>query len=144
MRVNVVRPLATRIRQSLEAAGVEVFHEDAEQLHIAERVRLHLMDSGIRVRTPSRVEFTARCQRSDHPNSPDSTLVERVREAVGAPATARGFREIAIERLEVRSPSDESDILDVWHQLTYELEANQPAEIVSAVQWALALERHIR
>jgi hypothetical protein len=134
-----------QIRHRLEAAGVEVFHEESEELHIAERVRLHIMDSGIRVRAKShsRVEFTARCQRSDYPETSDAALVERVRQTVGAPAEERGFRETTIERLEVRSPSNDDDILDIWHQLTYEMETDQPAEIVSAVQWALSLERRV-
>ncbi|MBW1906830.1 MAG: hypothetical protein JRJ24_16290, partial [Deltaproteobacteria bacterium] len=46
---------------------MEIYRTDDRELQIAERVRLHIMDSGVRVVLNSGllVQFTARTQRSD-------------------------------------------------------------------------------
>ena len=57
------------IEHALQEAGVEVYNIDGTEFQIAERIRLHLMDSGVRVRVDDGlcVRFTARAQQSDAP-----------------------------------------------------------------------------
>ena len=134
---------AVEIRAALERAGVEVFREDDSGLFIAERVRLHLMDSGVRVcadETP-RVEFIARCQESDCGPGSDGELLDFVRSAVGSAALARGFAEAGACRKEIRDPMDDERVLDVWHQVTYAKPAPNAQDVVQAVRWALDLEK---
>lgn len=131
------------IRAALEHAGVEVFREDDSGLFIAERVRLHLMDSGVRVsadETP-RVEFIARCQESDYGAGVDGELLEHVRSSIGSAAVARGFIEAGTCRREIRDPMDDARILDVWHQVTYAKPVPNTTDAVQAVRWALELDK---
>ena len=76
------------IQQALASAGVEIYRTDDHELQIAERVRLHIMDSGVRVvmRDGLAVQFTARTQRSDAPSAQPDELFRRVREEVGEAA----------------------------------------------------------
>ena len=131
------------IKAALEEAGVEVFREDDSGLFIAERVRLHLMDSGVRVcadETP-RVEFTARCQESDHGSGSQIDLLDFVRSTIGSAAMERGFAEASTCRREIRDPMDDGRVLDVWYQVTYAIPVPSPHAVVQAVRWALDIDK---
>lgn len=134
------------IQRALAEAGVEIYRARDEELQVAERVRLHIMDSGVRVVITDglAVLFTARTQRSDAPSAPPEELFQRVRKAVGQQAESRGYRESSAEVVEVKDPVDDARVLDVWHEVTYRkpLEALQDA--VAEVQWALDLEKYVR
>ncbi len=132
------------IRAVLERDGIEIYQTHSEELEIAERVRLHMMDSGVRVKVSETltVRFSARSQRSDFPSGSAEALFERVHEAVGVPASARGFSESERRIVEVKNPVDETKVLDVWHELVFEKTCT-PDELVSEVRWALDLEKYV-
>lgn len=134
------------IQQALAAAGVEIYRSDGGELRIAERVRLHIMDSGVRVVTGDglAVQFTARTQRSDAPSARVEDLFERVRQAVGDEADSRGYEETSCEVVEVKDPVDASRVLDVWHEVTYRRPLVDAEALVEEVRWALALEKYVR
>ena len=134
------------IQQALANAGVEIYRSAAEELRIAERVRLHIMDSGVRVVTiPGlAVEFTARTQRSDAPSARPEELFRRVRDAVGQSAANRGYEESGAEIVEVKDPVDQARVLDVWHEVTYRKSLNDIGAAVEEVQWALDLDKYVR
>ena len=134
------------IQQALASAGVEIYRTDEQELQIAERIRLHIMDSGVRVvlRDGLAVQFTARTQRSDAPSAPPEELFRRVREEVGERAGNRGYREANAEVVEVKDPVDEARVLDVWHEVTYRKMIDEPAEAVREVRWALDLEKYVQ
>ncbi len=134
------------IQQALSDAGLEIYQTGAEALHIAERVRLHLMDSGVRVATEDGlgIWFTARAQRSDAPSAASDELFERVRSEVGRSASDRGYRETEAEVVEVKDPVDDSRVLDVWHEITYLKRVHAIDEVVDEVRWALDLDKYIR
>jgi hypothetical protein len=156
--------MATDVKQlkaELALAGIEVYRSRKTEIHIAERVRLHIMDSGVRLQivdtgqgeesplsSPTgerlRVTFTARSQRSDFPNEQAETLFEKVRSSVGPEATSRGFVEVTAGSLEVKDPMDDARILDVWHEVTYEKPADDTQSALDEIRWALALERCVQ
>ena len=133
------------IQQALSDAGVEIYRTDDRELQIAERVRLHIMDSGVRVVLNGGlvVQFTARTQRSDAPSAHAEHLFRRVREEVGEAAANRGYEESNAEIVEVKDPVDEARVLDVWHEVTYRKALTAAADTVAEVRWALDLEKYV-
>ena len=103
-----------QVKKHLLEAGLEVYRTREAEIQVAERVRLHIMDSGIRVRMQEglRVVFTARSQRSDYPSVGADALFQRVRETVGEQALARGYAEEDAQTVEVKDPMDDARVLD--------------------------------
>ena len=134
------------IQQALASAGVEIYRTDEHQLQIAERVRLHIMDSGVRVVADGglAVQFPAKTQRSDAPSAQADELFRRVSEEVGELAGNRGYSESNAEVVEVRDPVDEARVLDVWHEVTYRKPLRGIDDAVTEVRWALDLEKYVR
>ncbi|MDH3199945.1 MAG: hypothetical protein OEM15_03525 [Myxococcales bacterium] len=134
------------IQRALANVGVEIYRSAAEELRIAERVRLHIMDSGVRVVTNHglAVQFTARTQRSDAPSAHSEELFRRVREAVGERAGSRGYEESSAEIVEVKDPVDDARVLDVWHEVTYRKSLDDVGAVVEEVRWALELDKYVR
>jgi len=133
------------IQRALAEAGVEIYRSEARELQIAERVRLHIMDSGVRVVLNGNllVQFTARTQRSDAPSAQSEELFRRVREEIGAKAGNRGYVEASAEIVEVRDPVDDARVLDVWHEVTYRKPLEAIGDAVTEVRWALELEKYV-
>jgi hypothetical protein len=136
---------AKQIKTELVAAGFEVYRTRPDEVQVAERVRLHIMDSGIRVwvKDEVHVAFTVRQQRSDFPDVPPETLIDRARREVGRLAQGRGYVETQSGSVEVKDPMDASRVLDVWHEVTYEKPIGDLATAVDEVRWALSIERFL-
>lgn len=134
-----------QVKQELIKAGLEVYRTRPSEIQVAERVRLHIMDSGIRVRVVEGyvVAFTARSQRSDFPNVDPSHLFERVRDSVGSSANGRGYEEEAFQTVDVTDPMDDAKILDVWHEITYAKTVESVDGVLEEVRWALTLEKYV-
>lgn len=131
------------VKKALVDAGVEIYRAQGQEIQVAERVRLHLMDSGVRVRTdPLSVSFTCRSQRSDFPNVAPVDLFEKVRTKIGKDATDRGFVESNASTTEVKDPVDASKVLDVWHEVTYAKETDE-SSLIDEVRWALGIEKYV-
>ncbi|MEM6954492.1 MAG: hypothetical protein AAF645_02355 [Myxococcota bacterium] len=132
------------IRTALESAGLEIYQAHKDELEIAERVRVHMMDSGVRVAVDGnlRVRFSARLQRSDAPAAAPDDLFARVAEVVGAPAVERGYEETDRRTVEVKDPMDESKTLDTWHELVFERPVSE-AELIDEVRWAIGVEKYV-
>jgi hypothetical protein len=136
----------TKVKETLVGAGIEIYRTRPNEIHVAERVRYHIMDSGIRVLVGEalQVQFTARSQRSDFPEGVSAEAAfERVRRAVGQDALARGYIETWSGTTLVRDPMDENRVLDVWHEVTYTKTMQDPAEAIDEVRWALSIERFV-
>lgn len=134
-----------QLKHQLIQAGIEVYRTADHEIQVAERVRLHIMDSGIRVRLRDgwRVVFTARCQRRDFPSVDASTLFDRVREVIGQAAETRGYEEEESRTVPVTDPMDETKVLDTWHEVTYARAADDVGAIVEEIRWALQLEKYV-
>lgn len=134
------------VKAVLEAAGLEIYRVRAEEIQLAERVRLHIMDSGVRVivaEAKAWIRFTVRSQKSDFPNAHADELFERVRQRVGEGANERGFTERESRVHQVTDPVDENKILDVWHEVVYEKSLAAPDDLVDEVRWALEVEKYV-
>lgn len=138
-------PELQRVKQALQDADVEIYRTQGDEVHVAERVRLHIMDSGVRVRVGDSVavEFTARSQRSDFPHAPSDDLFHKVREVVGTPARARGYDETDADTVSVKDPVDDNKVLDVWHEVTYSKPLGSLDDLVEEVRWALEVEKYV-
>lgn len=134
------------IQQALANAGVEIYRSGEHEVQIAERIRLHIMDSGVRVVANDGlvVQFTARTQRSDAPSARSDELFQRVRDEIGEQASSRGYEESHAEVVEVKDPVDEARVLDVWHEVTYRKPLRHLDDAVNEVRWALGLEKYVR
>jgi hypothetical protein len=135
-----------QVKEELVKAGLEVYRtKPPSEIQVAERVRLHLMDSGIRVHVAPTlsVAFTARIQRSDFPSVAADQLFTRVREEVGVAALERGYREELSQTVEVKDPMDDKRVLDTWHEVTYAKSEVSLDELLEEVRWALAFERYV-
>jgi hypothetical protein len=136
---------AKQIKTELVAAGFEVYRTRPDEVQVAERIRLHIMDSGIRVflKDAVHVAFTVRQQRSDFPDVLPETLMDRARREVGVAAKGRGYVETQAGSVEVKDPMDATRVLDVWHEVTYEKAIPDVATAVDEVRWALSIERFL-
>jgi hypothetical protein len=142
----VSKPDPSRVKQALLSAGLEIYRTRGDEIQVAERVRLHIMDSGVRVVLGEGVgvAFTARSQRSDFPHAPADDLFAKVRTSVGQTAGTRGYREKSASTIEVKDPVDQSKVLDVWHEVTYEKVLADTDTVVDEVRWALELEKYVQ
>ena len=133
------------MEQTLTQAGVEIYRSVSDEIQVAERVRFHIMDSGVRVHLAEtvKVAFTARSQRSDFPHADVSDLFDKVRGEVGARAAPRGYREAEATTVEVKDPVDGQKVLDVWHEVTYEKDSVALDVLVDEVQWALSIDKYV-
>jgi hypothetical protein len=133
------------IKKSLLEAGFEIYRTKPSEIQVAERVRLHIMDSGIRVRlgSSSAVAFTARSQRSDFPSVDADQLFAKVRDTIGKQAVERGYQEEGSQTVEVKDPMDDQKVLDTWHEVTYAKAAGDVDSIVEEVRWALGLDKYV-
>ncbi|HEY8430821.1 MAG TPA: hypothetical protein VIL20_20720 [Sandaracinaceae bacterium] len=135
-----------QVKEELVKAGIEIYRtRPPSEIQVAERVRLHLMDSGIRVRLDEdlTVLFTARTQRSDFPSVAPDELFAKVRERVGRVAVERGYEEQSAQTVEVKDPMDEAKVLDTWHEVTYAKRLGTLQDALDEVRWALAIEKYV-
>lgn len=137
------KPDTGSVKEALLAADVEIYRTTDAEIQIAERVRLHIMDSGVRVDLASapKVTFTARSQRSDFPNADPSDLFERVRSQVGKAAQDRSYLETDARSVSINDPVNEERVLDVWHEITFSKDVPTVTELVQEVQWALTVDK---
>lgn len=129
------------LSEAIVNAGLEIYRAEHPEIRIAERVRMHLMDSGVTVALGAslRVCLTVRAQRSDFPMASESEQFARVRAALALPTQERGYAEAQAVARDIVNPADESDVLDVWHELTFEKPVADVAALISEVQWALSV-----
>lgn len=135
-----------QVKEELVKAGVEIYRtRPPSEIQVAERVRLHIMDSGVRVRVDPdlTVVFTARTQRSDFPSVAPDELFAKVRERVGQLAVERGYEEQSAQTVEVKDPMDEAKVLDTWHEVTYVKRLGTLEAALEEVRWALAIEKYV-
>src|ERR1700755_2167720 len=123
------------VHRTLVEAGLDVFRVEDDAVQLAQRVRSHLMDAGVRVRCARElgVEVIIRAQRSDYPSDTPERLFSYVRDAVADNALRRGFRETTALPREIRDPVDDSQLLDVWYELTFSKDAT-PNTLVDDVR----------
>ncbi|MFT5358437.1 MAG: hypothetical protein ACI9KE_005675 [Polyangiales bacterium] len=133
-----------KIQGLVEEAGLEIYQVHATEIEIAERIRLHIMDSGVRIKVADGlvIRFSARCQRSDFPGESPDALFERVHHAIGIPVQTRGYSEAERRVIEVKDPSDDERMLDVWHEIVFEMPCEE-SKLIEELRWVLELEKYV-
>lgn len=132
------------LKKALVAAGLEVFRTRGEEVHLAERQNVSLMEAGVRVRggAAPAVFVVARAQRSDASTTHAEHLLDLVRSRNQALLDA-GFREVDASTRDIRSVSDESHIVDTWYEVTFTRDVEGLEGLVREAQVALAAERYV-
>lgn len=133
------------LKQAFTDAGLEIYRVDDQCIRIAERVRMHLMESGVVVTCEEapRVALTVRGQRSDFPSVEEGALFARVRRAFGPRMHERGFEEVSASTRDIHNPADDSQLLDVWFEITFARTRADVRELVDDVRWALGVRKCI-
>lgn len=136
---------ADALEAALNEAKLEIYQRLGADILLAERVRVHMMDSSVRLRLADCVEvrFTTRCQRSDFPAEDGDALYARVREMTGPLAAERGFVEVEAERVQVTDPMDPQRILDVWHEITWARAVDSLEVAVEHARWAMGVDKYV-
>ena len=136
-------PTPSELKKLLLAEGFEVYRTLSDQIILADRVRDNLiMDSGVAAglgEMPS-VRFVVRAQGGDFPNDSIASIFERARQMAND-ALGRGYREVSANSVEVRDPGDDSQTLDVWHEVAFEKALSSNEELVAELRYALSLEK---
>ena len=136
-------PTPSELKKLLLAEGFEVYRTLSDQIVLADRVRDNLiMDSGVAARlgdVPG-VRFVVRAQGGDFPNDSTAAIFDRARQ-MAQDALARGYQEVGENRVEVRDPGDDSQTLDVWHEVGFEKALANDAELIAELRYALSLEK---
>jgi len=133
------------LKQAIVHAGLELYRTSAAEIRVAERIRMHLMDSGVAVAPglPARVSLTIRGQRSDFPGAQPQELLELVRRTFRGPTAERGFHEVNAASRDITDPVDESSVLDVWHELTFAKDVDGVDMLIEDLRWALSVPKCI-
>lgn len=133
------------LKNALCDAGFEIYKEEPDEIHLAERIRLHLMDSGVTVKPGevATIRFTGRAQQSDFPNERLEALGTRVTQTIGTEAEDHGFTECAARTTDVKDPMDPTKTLDVWAEVTYEKNVESVDDLLEDLRWALQLNKYV-
>lgn len=132
------------LRRVLLDSGLEVFRVKDDEVHLAERQNLHLMEAGVRIRCGESygVTIVARAQRSDaaarHADEQFAFVREGIREILAA-----GFVETGADSRTLYSVSDSTQVVDVWYEITVHREYSDLESMIAGVRHALSIERYI-
>lgn len=137
-------PTVKDLKRALIDAGMEVFRVRDDEVHLAERQNVQLMEAGVRARIggSARVSVVARAQRNDAPSLSEGAAFELVRQRLSALRDA-GYTEVSAASRELRSVSDPNHVLDVWYEVTFERSVGSLEEAVAETKRALAAERYV-
>lgn len=132
------------LKRALEAAGLEVFRTRSEEVHLAERHNLQLMEARVLVRagTSPAVTVVVHAQRNDAPHLGDDALFALVRARVEG-LLARGYTEHHAAARGITSVSDPQHLLDTWFEVTLVRPVGSLDEAVDEARAAFAAERYI-
>jgi hypothetical protein len=136
-------PTPSELKKLLLAEGFEVYRTLSDQIVLADRVRENLiMDSGVAARLGNVpcVRFVVRAQGGEFPNDSTAAIFDRARQMAND-ALRRGYREVGANSVEVRDPGDDSQTLDVWHEVAFEKTLSNDAELISELRYAVSIEK---
>ncbi len=131
------------LKKLLLADGFQVYRTLSDQIVLADRVRDNLiMDSGVSAKLTDslRVRFVVRAQGSDFPNESPELILDRARRMADV-ALSSGYAEVGASSVEVRDPGDNSQTLDVWHEVAFEKALSEGSELEAELRYALSLEK---
>jgi hypothetical protein len=131
------------LKKALVASKLEVFRVRADEVHLAERQNVQLMEAGVRVRggeAPG-IVVVVRAQRNDAPALSAEAFYDLVRSRSTALSDAE-FTEVAARAREIRSVSDAS-LTDVWYEVEWTRATLDLEETVAEAKRAMSVERYV-
>jgi hypothetical protein len=131
------------LKRALVATGLEVFRVRGNEVHLAERQNLHLMEARVQVAgggAPA-VTVVLHAQRSDAPKMDPASLLDAVRERAEG-LRRDGYEEVDARPREICSVSDGA-VLDVWYEVTLRRGVSSLDEAVSEAQRVISVDRYI-
>jgi hypothetical protein len=131
------------LKRALVATGLEVFRVRGNEVHLAERQNLHLMEARVHVAgggAPA-VTVVLHAQRSDAPKMDPASLLDVVRERAEA-LRRDGYEEVDAKPREICSVNDGA-VLDVWYEVTLRRGVSSLDEAVSEAQRVISVERYV-
>lgn len=131
------------LKKALLETGLEVFRVRGDEVHLAERHNLQLMEARVRVAgggSPT-VTVVLHAQRSDAPRMEAEGMFREVR------ARAEAFRQDGYEEVdaiprEICSVNDGA-VLDIWYEVTLRRGVESVAEAVREARRAIDTERYV-
>ena len=131
------------LKRALVATGLEVFRVRGNEVHLAERQNLHLMEARVQVAGGGdpMVTVVLHAQRSDAPKMDPSSLFEVVR-ARAAGLKTDGYEEVGAQPREICSVNDGA-VLDVWYEVTLRRGVSTLDEAVTEAQRVISVERYV-
>ena len=132
------------LKRALIAGGLEVFRTRGEEIHLAERQNVQLMEAGVRVRggdAPA-VTVVSRAQRNDAPAVSPDGLFALVRERSAVLRDA-GYVELDAAAREIRSVSDPTQLTDIWYEVTWSRAVASLDDAVAEARRAMSAERYV-
>jgi hypothetical protein len=127
------------IKQSLVAAGLEVYRTTGQEVIVADRVRDNLiLDSGVRVRagSPMEVRLIMGLRRGQYPNESDDQVFERLRK-LAASALKHGFDESHAGVAPLTDPADAKRTLDTFVEIVLVKREPDDTAMLDLVRFAL-------
>jgi hypothetical protein len=140
-RFNGLDLTPLQIKQTLIAAGLEVYRTTGEEVIVADRVRDNLiLDSGVRVRAgePMEVRLIMGVRRGQYPNDSDDQLFARLRQ-LASPAVVRGFAESQTGTAPVSDPADAKRTLDTFFELVLVKHEENTTAMLDLVRFAVEI-----
>ena len=131
------------LKKALVETGLEVFRVRGDEIHLAERQNLHLMEARVKVAgggAPT-VTVVMHAQRSDAPKMAADRMFGVVRERAEL-LTRSGYEEIAADPREICSVNDGA-VLDVWYEVTLRRGVGSVDEAVREARRAIETERYV-
>ena len=131
------------LKRALVATGLEVFRVRGNEVHLAERQNLHLMEARVQVAgggAPT-VTVVLHAQRSDAPKMDPKSLLNIVRERAEV-LKRDGYEEVDAKPREICSVNDGA-VLDVWYEVTLRREVSTLDEAVAEAQRVFSVERYV-
>lgn len=128
------------LKQYLLDHGVEIYATQDESILVAERVRVHLMDSGVVVRDAgehAELSFVVRSEGHTAPDLSAEAHLSRVRDAVHEKYAADGFTEQTAGERAIEDPGDASKVLDTWYEIRFSKQVTK-AELLDQLRYCLA------
>lgn len=142
MLTTYIKMDVKQLKTLIQDAGFEIYRTKDDTLMLAERVRVHLMDSGINVSTSGRIEFVVRAQRSDHPERSPVDQFAALEDRTGSLAMNRGYDLVSSSEVDVRDNHDSARLLDVWYELRFGRDV-EASSIVEELRWVFSIERFV-
>ena len=131
------------LQKALVDTGLEVFRVRGDEVHLAERQNLHLMEARVKIAgggSPA-VTVVLHAQRSDAPKLPADGMFRVLREHAEV-LTRDGYEEIAADPREICSVNDGA-VLDVWYEVTLRRGVGSLDEAVREARRVIGTERYV-